>query len=376
MINQQKKTILHLIPGLYLGGSEKVLETIVIHQSKCGYNAIVLCFEKTKFEIFFSDLNIIHCDVQFTNSIWTKRGIKIEEYETIVDQIAPHYIHSHAYWTDLISHWNLRKEITYITHFHLCYDQFDNFNLKTIFSKHVYRWIDKQLMTKKYCAPNCQFIAASRYVKEFYSARLPAEVVDRISTLPNPVDDKYFILEAKEIHYDLLTVGRLEIVKNHKFLIDIVKSIKERGMDIRLVIVGDGVLKEELQNAVADLGLSGNIIFLGVVKDLREVFSNSLMYVHTSLAETFGLSILEAMAAGLPVVTGNFEGIDESVLINQHNVLIAKNGDLEDFIEKILLLKKDANLARKLSTSGRVTASKFSLKNYIESIDKYYAQIA
>lgn len=368
------RKIVHLIPGLYLGGSEKVLELIAEHQCKTGCSSQIITFEISGYESYFSGLKIIHCSVQYEDSLLSDSGIKIEHYESKIDQIKPDVIHSHSYWTDLISHRNLRKEILYISHFHLCYPNYDNLIFKNFGRKNFAKWLDKQRLLKKYQKSNCRFIASSYFIAQFYNSRLPSHLKEKMKVLRNPVDDRYFEMVHTVPVYNLITVGRLEEIKNHEFLIFLVHKLKVLYPNIRVAIVGDGSKKDELQSLAQELKVSQNVMFLGVIKDLREVFAISEIYIHTSHAETFGISIFEAMAAQLPTIVREFDGIDTSTLMNEVNSIVVKGNDHNEFIKAYVKLVDDPAFKGEIIRNGSSTAKQFSATNYLREMDNYYMQ--
>lgn len=373
----KSKTIVHLIPGLYLGGSEKVLEIIVNHQIQSGNNVIVISFEKTEYEIYFQDITVRHCSIQYRDSLFGAKGINVKEYESMIDELRPDFIHSHSYWTDLISHYSLRKNITYISHFHLCYHNFDSIRLTGFFSRRAFQWLDKKRLFKKYRAVNCHFIAASSHTLDFYRQRFTKSLRRKIVCIPNPVDDRYFHVAFNKVRtIDLLSVGRLESVKDHKFLLKIVKNLKENGRTIKLAIVGEGALRNQLERLAFEYDISECVDFLGIVKDLREVFSISKIYIHTSRSETFGLAIFEAMAAGLPTVVRKFDGIDPDTLVEGQNSFVIDDNRAELFAEVIIELIDKPEKSNSIGENGRKDVLRFSSKNYLNEIDTFYYTIS
>lgn len=370
------KTIVHLIPGLYLGGSEKVLEIIANHQIQNGNNVVVVSFEKTKYEDHFQSITVRHCSIQYRDSLLGSKGINTKEYESLIDELRPDYIHSHSFWTDLISHHFIRKNITYISHFHLCYDNFDGLRFGDFFSRRVFGWLDRKRILKKYASSNCHFIAASPYILEFYRQRISKSLKRKLVCIPNPVDERYFHVAFSAVRtIDLLSVGRLEPVKDHKLLLEIIKTLKVNGRAVKLAIVGEGTLRNQLESLVEEYGIRECVDFLGIVKDLNEVFSLSKIYIHTSKAETFGLSIFEAMAAGLPAVIRKFEGIDLDTFVDGQNSIVIDNNSAEQFAEAVVEIIDKPDKAIFIAENGKKEALRFCSKNYLNNIDAFYETI-
>ena len=110
---------------------------------------------------------------------------------------------------------------------------------------------------------------------------------------------------------DLVTVGHLEPVKNHRYMLRILAEAKQAGREVSLDIFGDGPLKRDLVGLTRSLGLDGQVRFRGFRTDLRDFLPRYRAYVHTSYSESSSLAIIEAMAAGLPILAGAIGPIAE-----------------------------------------------------------------
>lgn len=104
---------------------------------------------------------------------------------------------------------------------------------------------------------------------------------------------------------DLVTIGGLEPVKNHRFLLRVLAEAKRAGRLLTLDIFGEGPLRGELQQRVRDLGLGEQVRFRGFRPDLRDFLPGYRVYVHSSYSESSSLAIMEAMDAGLPVIAAD-----------------------------------------------------------------------
>lgn len=110
---------------------------------------------------------------------------------------------------------------------------------------------------------------------------------------------------------DLVTIGRLEPVKNHQFLLDVLAEAKRAGQSYTLDVFGDGPLKKELLQQARNLALEEQIRLRGFRPDVRGLLPRYRAYVHASYSESSSLAIMEAMAAGLPIVAANIGAIAE-----------------------------------------------------------------
>lgn len=168
------------------------------------------------------------------------------------------------------------------------------------------------------------------------------------------------LLEKYGLHNKkiILFVGGLD--KAHYFkglniLIQAVNLMNDND-DFRVLIVGDGNLRDSYQSLADNFGLSNKIIFTGFVPDnlLPKFYNTADMLVLPSVdkSEAFGVVALEAMASGLPVITSDLPGV-RSVVEKQKNGLLVKPGNVDNLVKMIKRLLGDPRLARQLGQAGR-----------------------
>jgi glycosyltransferase involved in cell wall biosynthesis len=110
---------------------------------------------------------------------------------------------------------------------------------------------------------------------------------------------------------DLVTVGHLEPVKNHRYMLSILAEAKRAGREVSLDIFGDGPLRGDLPRQARSLGVDGQVRFRGFHTDLRDFLPRYKAYAHSSYSESSSLAIIEAMAAGLPILAAPIGPIAE-----------------------------------------------------------------
>jgi glycosyltransferase involved in cell wall biosynthesis len=110
---------------------------------------------------------------------------------------------------------------------------------------------------------------------------------------------------------DLVTIGNLDLVKNHRFLLEVLAEAKRAGRPLSLDIFGEGPCRKDLSLQARSLGLEEQVRLRGFRTDVREFLPGYRAYVHASYSESSSLAIIEAMAAGLPIVAGNTGPISE-----------------------------------------------------------------
>ncbi len=110
---------------------------------------------------------------------------------------------------------------------------------------------------------------------------------------------------------DLVSTGTLDVMKNHRFLLEVLAAARRRGRCLTLDIFGNGPLRSDLLKMTHSLGLGNQVRFLGFRWDVRDFLPSYRLYVHSSYTETSSLAIIEAMCCGLPVVAAPVGGVPE-----------------------------------------------------------------
>ena len=165
--------------------------------------------------------------------------------------------------------------------------------------------------------------------------------------------------ETIKDHKMLLYVGRLGKEKNIKFLIDAFFKLAKSNDDIKLVIVGDGPAREELEDYSRSLGLEGRVIFTGFVQRnmLNDFYSMAHIFIFASKVESQGLVILESMTCGTPVVAIGEMGT--RALMGSGGGGYMVDDDLDLFIEKVELLLNDSQIYKIKSAEAFIEAEKW-----------------
>ena len=159
---------------------------------------------------------------------------------------------------------------------------------------------------------------------------------------------------------------------------DIIHSFKEirTEIDVKLILVGDGPERMDMEILVMELGLQKHVIFTGKRDDLPELLAISDLMFHLSEKEAFGLVLLEALACGVPSIATDTGGIPE-VINDGINGFLVKVGDTHAAVEKALILLKDKELHATFRENGLATVSyKFHSSTIVDQYENLYYEVA
>jgi len=168
--------------------------------------------------------------------------------------------------------------------------------------------------------------------------------------------------------------SRLADIKGHAYLIEAMKLVLVEFPSAQLIIVGEGKVKEELVGLTRELGLGKKVLFISTVLDTKEVLSILDLFVLPSLEEGLGLSLMEAMAFGLPCIGSEVGGIKD-LIRHRVNGLLVKPADVKELAAAILELLKDRGKAEILGNNARdFINQKFPLSKMISETEKVYLE--
>ena len=190
---------------------------------------------------------------------------------------------------------------------------------------------------------------------------------------PRPADEeKKRALDLKGPGPVIGSVGRLVDEKGQLFLIDALSELKNHWPDLRCVFVGEGPLENRLKHQAKRLGVESLCRFLGARFDVEELYPFFDIFVLPSLREPFGIALLEAMAAGLPVIATAAGGPLDYIKSGVNGILVPP-ADVRLLAEKIQCLLTDRVLAESLARAGqRTVVDGFDVCRTARKTDKIY----
>lgn len=162
--------------------------------------------------------------------------------------------------------------------------------------------------------------------------------------------------------------------KNHKFLLDSVSRLKDKILNLKVLLAGNGVELDNMKTYAQDLGISQYVDFLGFRSDIGKIIALSDVGISTSKQEGLGLNVAEYMYSGIPTIVSEDRGHKELVQDGKNGYMY-KQGDINEFVNKTFSLFADLDLRNQFSLRGKQSVNKFLLSQSIQEHSKIYADL-
>jgi len=177
-------------------------------------------------------------------------------------------------------------------------------------------------------------------------------------------------------HFSLVgTVARLTPVKGLSYLLKAIPSVLASYPDTRFLIVGGGLLLDDLKKEAAQLGIEENVIFTGSRQDVSSLLKLFDIFVLPSLKEGLPFAIIEAMAASKPVIATDVKGNREVVKDGESGILVPSK-DPQSLAEAIIALIEDEGKAKKMGKNGYFRAEEnFSNQKFLQNLEAVFEEV-
>lgn len=166
-------------------------------------------------------------------------------------------------------------------------------------------------------------------------------------------------------------VGRLSKVKGCEQLI---RALPLLNFKYKCLIIGDGPLRKNLEKLVKKLKLEDKVVFLGYQREVQRFYLLLDLLVVPSLFESFGLSVIESQAMGIPTIGSNVEALNE-IIQQEYNGLLFQSKNVIELTQKIDLIYNNPGLKKRIIKNSLKELKKYSLKEYILELNKLYKKI-
>ena len=369
----EKINILHIYQNSKIGGVQQQLLSLLKAYSRERFNPIFCCLgpkEEIGKEIEETKIGFIPLNKLRYNRF--SPGIVLELYR-LMKKKQIHVVRTHRYRSNLYGRLAafLAGVPVIIASVH------DNYRT----DKRPKRRIMNRILSKI----TDKIVAVSENVKEDiirYDSIDPSKIevipngidVERFNPEKNTTDiRKEFSLEEDDIVIGF--IGRIVPAKGLEYLLNALPYLKEEFKSIKLLIVGEGSLVEELKARAKKNNIFDNILFTGRRRDIPEILASINIFVMPSIAEGLPNALLEAMAMGKPIVTTEVGGIPE-IVKNGFNGLLVPPRDTLSLSKAIKELISNDRLAAKLGQAARdLVHDNLSIKAIAQKWQSLYLSI-
>lgn len=352
------KKIVFILPSICIGGAEKVVVDLLLEIKKQGLIGELVVLgnhSDNEFTLMLENegVKITYCNVNGRVSITNYKKVS-----AVLKDIGPSFLNVHLDKRYSLL-WSLlnRCKVAYTVHSapYRINDSITKFFLKTL----------SKLGLLKVIAVSD---AIAIQMTEVF--RLPQSIV---TSIINPVTfSKKRLDDVLSENIKFVSVARLTAIKNQKFLVDAFCKAHEKVKNIFLEIAGSGEEYDNLDKQIKDNKAERYIKLVGEVKDVEGFLEDKDVFLLTSISEALPVSILEAMAMGLPIISSNVGGISEIVT---DNGILFESGDEEQFINSVLLLATDKEQRKKMACKSLNYATKYSIDKVLKKYLRVFGEL-
>ena len=172
----------------------------------------------------------------------------------------------------------------------------------------------------------------------------------------------------------ILTVSEINQNKNYITMLQTIKLLVEKDKSYKFVSCGTGVWEDKIKNYAKDLGIEGNVIFLGYRKDISKIMQTTDVFFHASYREGLTLSVMEAMSFGIPCVVSNVRG-NRDLIEDCKGGFVCEPTDAEGFADKLQILFENKEIYKEFSEFNKKESEKYTVKKVIEQLQKIYEEV-
>jgi glycosyltransferase involved in cell wall biosynthesis len=377
-LKQVKKRIIWLIDSLRPGGAEQLMPTLLSSFNKEQFDMRVCALQFKKGNPIATELRALGIPVDLVPIYSLKNPLNIFRILKYFNTHSPDLIHTQLEFSDIlgtIAAKILRKPSVSTLH---TLDVVKNYKFSA--ARQKLKW----LVLNNFCDQN---IAVSNHTRNHHiqNGNIPPP---KIKTIYNGIQVSRFrdrntsLLEEKKKDLNLNTykkiITTIAVVREPKgiqYMINALPAIIEHHPETIYLIVGDGDHSASIRNMIARKNLDKNAIMLGHRTDIPDLLGISDLFVLPSLGDALPTVLIEALAAGVPVIATDVGGIPE-IIENNKNGLLIPPADSESLVAACLKLMENDDDAKQLINAGLEKAhNQFDVSNQVKQLGNIYMEL-
>lgn len=352
--------ILQVIPYFCFGGAETMCENLTYALMKQGHEVTVVSLygEKTPISerMERAGVKLLYLD--------KKLGLDLSmvpKLLKIMKQERPDAVHTHL---DVIKYAVAAAKLAGIRH---CVHTVHNVADREAEGR-LQKMINGFYFRKGWSVPVALSPEVQQTVVSFYGMK-----EEQVPVIYNGVDLSRCLEKTDYESCDtLIHVGRFNEQKNHQGLLRAFQMILKRNPQCILKLLGDGELRPAMEHLAAELGIAGNVQFLGSQSNVYPYLQEADIFLLPSNYEGMPMTIIEAMGTGLPVVASRVGGVPDMITDRVSGMLTSR--EPEDVARAVLELMDDASLRKSLGEKAKLESKRFSAEYMAEEYSKVYSK--
>jgi glycosyltransferase involved in cell wall biosynthesis len=355
---QSTMRVLHIQKVSGIGGSERHLLALLPALAARGLDVVMCVLANGNFDRFVAEMTeagVRTFTIRAGRDVNPMLPVRIGR---LIHSIRPDLVHTHLIHGDVYGLAAARlAHVPAISSFH---------STNSFYQQQPYRTTNRvaRRLAKR-------TIAISDHVRRFLEEGMKVGA-DQIRVIPYGIDVSQWMssVEITGAARRNLGIGEGEIVvgvasrlfpnKGHEFLLDGIALARQRSPELRLLVAGDGPLREQLEAYAHVKGLRDDTRFLGFVSDIKGFLAACDIFAFPSLpgfGEGFGLAALEAMAAARPVVATALDSLPE-IVVNGETGLLVSPGNVHELGDVLMAMANDKTFRLRLGARGFLRAQK------------------
>lgn len=370
-----KTNVMHLRCAIGAGGGpEKTILLLSQYVNREEFNMVIVYIRKSKDHDFSvgeraKKLSINYHEVEDRIQIDLK---SLKEIKRLLHLNDVHILHTHGFKSDFYGLF-LRRA----------------YGMKLVTTAHGWNPTTARerfffFLDKKILRHFDSIIVVNQWQREHLMSKGIAE--GRLTLIHNGIDTSEFRRNVngdvfgqspyfRKDYFTIGYIGRLSGEKGVKKLLKSMKLLMAHHSNLKLLIIGEGPLREYLENYSNNLGLQHSVVFTGLIADIKNVYNHLDLLVLPSETEGMPNVVLEALAMEVPVVATNVGGLPE-IIDSGSNGFLVKSEDVNGLAEAIDVLIKDEKLREKFASEGRRTVcERFSFEQRMRKEENLYRQL-
>jgi glycosyltransferase involved in cell wall biosynthesis len=360
------------ITDFRVGGAQKVVTDVISNMDTTAFEInLITLFQTPNQDSFYETIppSIAVHKLNFKSFYDLRSWTALYQ---LLKKIKPDIVWSHLYFSNTVFR-ILRPLLGYI----VITVEHNTYVNKTSAQKFVDWWL--AFFTYK-------IVAVSDYVANFTSIQ---EHISRekFVTVPNGVDVSSYSTRAQTVDVEymknslgfastdkvIISVGQLIRQKNHTLLIDAFAEFVKTWKDYKLIILGEGAMRSELEEKIIKYAISDSVKLLGIQKDTPSFYAISDFFVLPSLFEGFALVCIEAMDCGLPVVTTRVAGPDRYISEGQNGFFFEPS--IVELVKKLqLMADMDVATKEEMARNAKAKASEYDISTTVTKYENLFKE--